>query len=121
MQWRMLTVQGVLTWPLMLNSFVPWLFLRPKPENHSGPRRKIVGDTATLQTQGKPPQSNLALIAASCFEKSLQEQASSGSERAVVAHVSTLVTVVGQPYRPTLAGNGGFNRGLPCSTVRRGL
>ena len=39
----------------------------------------------------------------------------------MVAHVSTLVTVVGQPYRPTLAGNGGFNRGLPCSTVRREL
>ena len=52
----MLTVQGVLTWPLMLNSFVPWLFFRPKPENHSGPRRRIVGDTATLQTHVKPPQ-----------------------------------------------------------------
>lgn len=43
-----LTVQGVLTWPLMLNSLVPWLFLRPKEENHSGPRRRIVGATATL-------------------------------------------------------------------------
>jgi hypothetical protein len=32
------------------------------------------------------------------------------------ATVSTLVTVVGQPYRPTLAGNGGFNLGLPCSS-----
>ncbi len=29
------------------------------------------------------------------------------------ATVSTFVTVVGQPYRPTFAGNGGFNRGLP--------
>ena len=26
---------------------------------------------------------------------------------------STLLTVVGQPYRPTLAGNGGFRRGWP--------
>src|SRR5262249_40331078 len=26
---------------------------------------------------------------------------------------STLLTVVGQPYRPTLAGNGGFSRGMP--------
>ena len=30
------------------------------------------------------------------------------------ATVSTLVTVVGQPYRPTLAGNGGFSLGFPC-------
>src|SRR6185312_12580902 len=26
---------------------------------------------------------------------------------------STLLTVLGQPYRPTLAGNGGFRRGWP--------
>ena len=30
-----------------------------------------------------------------------------------------MVTVVGQPYRPTLAGNGGLSRGLPCTTVPR--
>lgn len=30
------------------------------------------------------------------------------------AIVSTFVTVVGQPNRPTSAGNGGFKRGLPC-------
>lgn len=35
--------------------------------------------------------------------------------QASTTHVSTLVTVVGQPYRPTLAGNGGLSRGLPCS------
>ena len=29
------------------------------------------------------------------------------------AMVSTFVTVVGQPKTPTLAGNGGFKRGLP--------
>mgnify|MGYP006933354753 FL=1 len=29
------------------------------------------------------------------------------------ATVSTLVTVVGQPYKPTLAGNGGFSLGFP--------
>ena len=28
--------------------------------------------------------------------------------------VSQFVTVVGHPYRPALAGNGGFRRGLPC-------
>jgi hypothetical protein len=28
--------------------------------------------------------------------------------------VSTLVTVVGQEYKPLFAGNGGFNLGLPC-------
>ena len=69
------TVQGRLTCPLMQYSLVPWLFLRPNEVNHSGPLRKIVGDTAT---------------------------------------VSTLVTVDGQPYRPTLAGKGGFSLGLPC-------
>lgn len=70
------TVHGRLTWPLMQNSLVPLLFLRPIDANHSGPRRRMVGATAT---------------------------------------VSTLVTVEGQPYRPTLAGNGGFRRGLPCT------
>ena len=30
------------------------------------------------------------------------------------ATVSTLVTVDGQPYRPTFAGKGGLRRGLPC-------
>ncbi len=30
------------------------------------------------------------------------------------AIVSTLLTVVGQPNRPTSAGNGGFRRGLPA-------
>ena len=64
------TVMGLLTWPLMQNSFVPALFLRPKDANHAGPRRRMVGDTAT---------------------------------------VSTFVTVVGQPYRPVLAGKGGFS------------
>ena len=54
---------------------MPALFLRPNDANHSGPRRRMVGATAT---------------------------------------VSTFVTVVGQPYRPTLAGNGGFNLGFPC-------
>ena len=29
------------------------------------------------------------------------------------ATVSTLVTVVGHPYKPALAGKGGFNLGLP--------
>ena len=29
------------------------------------------------------------------------------------AMLSTLLTVVGQPYRPTAAGNGGFSRGMP--------
>jgi hypothetical protein len=69
------TVQGRLTWPLMQYSLVPLLLGRPRPANQSGPRRRMVGLTAT---------------------------------------VSTLVTVVGQPYRPTLAGNGGLRRGLPC-------
>lgn len=30
------------------------------------------------------------------------------------ATVSTFATVVGQPKTPILAGNGGFNLGLPC-------
>lgn len=44
------TVTGRLTWPEMANSLVPWLFLRPMEENHSGPRRRMVGDTATVST-----------------------------------------------------------------------
>mmetsp|Transcript_11728 Transcript_11728/g.40812 ORF Transcript_11728/g.40812 Transcript_11728/m.40812 type:complete len:211 (+) Transcript_11728:434-1066(+) len=73
------TVHGLFTCPLTQNSFVPALFLRPKPANHSGPRLRMVGATAT---------------------------------------VSTLVTVVGQPYSPTPAGNGGFRRGLPVLPSR---
>mmetsp|Transcript_25175 Transcript_25175/g.51170 ORF Transcript_25175/g.51170 Transcript_25175/m.51170 type:complete len:208 (+) Transcript_25175:61-684(+) len=34
------------------------------------------------------------------------------------ATVSTLVTVVGQPQSPTLAGKGGLRRGLPCLPSR---
>lgn len=34
------------------------------------------------------------------------------------ATVSTLVTVVGQPKSPILAGKGGFNLGLPCLPSR---
>merc|ERR1719163_111310 len=40
----------------------------------------------------------------------------SGPRRRIVGAtetVSTLATVVGQPYRPALAGKGGFRRGLP--------
>merc|ERR1719263_353401 len=52
------TVQGLLTWPLMQNSLVPALFLRPNEANHSGPRRRIVGTTATVSTlvtvEGQP-------------------------------------------------------------------
>mmetsp|Transcript_9293 Transcript_9293/g.30685 ORF Transcript_9293/g.30685 Transcript_9293/m.30685 type:complete len:211 (-) Transcript_9293:483-1115(-) len=69
------TVHGVLTWPEMQKSLVPVLFLRPNPANQDGPRRRMVGATAT---------------------------------------VSTFVTVVGQPYKPTPAGKGGLSRGLPC-------
>ncbi len=63
------TVMGLFTWPEMQNNLVPLLFLRPMLANHCGPRRRMVGDTAT---------------------------------------VSTLVTVVGQPYSPVFAGKGGF-------------
>ncbi|KAM2659428.1 hypothetical protein FF1_021433 [Malus domestica] len=34
------------------------------------------------------------------------------------ATVSTFVTVVGQPYKPALAGKGGFNLGFPCFPSR---
>ncbi|CAD6227445.1 GSCOCG00001129001-RA-CDS [Cotesia congregata] len=36
------------------------------------------------------------------------------SNTSATATVSTLVTVVGHPKRPTSAGKGGFNLGLPC-------
>uniref|UniRef100_A0A2M4DLP8 Putative conserved secreted protein n=1 Tax=Anopheles darlingi TaxID=43151 RepID=A0A2M4DLP8_ANODA len=44
------TVHGVLTWPEMLNSFVPELRVRPKPANQTPPRRQMVGATATVST-----------------------------------------------------------------------
>lgn len=44
------TVQGLLTCPLMANSFVPELRSRPIPANHFAPRRMIVGTTATVST-----------------------------------------------------------------------
>ena len=73
------TVMGLLTWPEMAKSFVPALPLlqravcalcvrapsvpgkqgvrreapqthRPKPANHAGPRRRMVGETATVST-----------------------------------------------------------------------
>ena len=68
------TTIGLLTWPEMPKSFVPLLPGLPKLLNQEAPRRKMVGQTAT---------------------------------------VSTLVTVVGQPKRPMLAGNGGLSRGFP--------
>ena len=68
------TTQGLFTCPEIAKSLVPKLFDRPKPENQSGPRRRIVGTTAID---------------------------------------STLLTVVGQPYKPDPAGNGGFIRGIP--------
>ena len=68
------TTHGWFTWPDMANNFVPALFSRPKFENQSAPRRRIVGTTAID---------------------------------------STLFTVVGQPYKPAPAGNGGFIRGIP--------
>merc|ERR1719197_1742904 len=44
------TVHGVLTWPEILNNLVPVFLSRPKEANHSGPRRQIVGATATDST-----------------------------------------------------------------------
>merc|ERR1740130_638120 len=44
------TVIGLFTCPDMQKSLVPELFLRPKESNHSGPRRRIVGATATVST-----------------------------------------------------------------------
>merc|ERR1719323_1246131 len=41
------TVQGLFTWPLMLNSLVPLFLARPMPANQSPPRLQIVGATAT--------------------------------------------------------------------------
>ena len=44
------TVHGVLTFPEMLNNLVPVFLSRPNHENHSGPRRQIVGATAIVST-----------------------------------------------------------------------
>ena len=44
------TLHGFSTWPEMQNTFVPVLFGRPMPANHSAPRRRMVGATAMLST-----------------------------------------------------------------------
>merc|ERR1719247_2514197 len=44
------TVQGLLTCPEMQKSLVPALLGLPKELNHSGPRLRIVGATATVST-----------------------------------------------------------------------
>ena len=44
------TVQGLLTWPEMLNNLVPEFLGRPIPANHSPPRRQMSGATATVST-----------------------------------------------------------------------
>jgi hypothetical protein len=36
------TVHGLLTWPDMQNSFVPWLFLRPNEANQLEPLKYII-------------------------------------------------------------------------------
>jgi hypothetical protein len=43
-------VQGVFTWPEILNNFVPELRARPKLKNQAPPRRQIAGATATVST-----------------------------------------------------------------------
>lgn len=44
------TVHGWLTWPEMLNSFVPEFLSLPNPRNHEPPRRQMVGATDTVST-----------------------------------------------------------------------
>ena len=44
------TTQGLFTCPLTANTLVPVLLGRPKPANHSAPRRRIVGATAMDST-----------------------------------------------------------------------
>ena len=44
------TTQGLFTWPEIAKSLVPALFSRPKPANHSAPRRRMVGATAMDST-----------------------------------------------------------------------
>ena len=44
------TTQGWFTWPEIAKILVPALLGRPKPANHSGPRRRIVGTTAMDST-----------------------------------------------------------------------
>lgn len=95
------TVQGWLTWPEMLKSFVPELCSRPKPANHAPPRRQMVGATATVSTlatvvgQPKTPAGNQSR------ERCRRE---SGEWR----------WAEGLQDVPTSAGKGGLRRGLPC-------
>merc|ERR1712168_1048317 len=44
------TVQGLFTWPLMLNNLVPVFRGRPMLANHEPPLLQMVGATATVST-----------------------------------------------------------------------
>ena len=66
---------GLLTCPDTEKIIVPPEFFGPRPANHAGPLRRMVGTEAKL---------------------------------------CVLLMVVGLPYRPKFAGNGGLKRGLPC-------
>ena len=52
------TTHGLFTWPEMAISLVPVLFGRPKPANHSAPRRRMVPtteiDSTLLMVVGQP-------------------------------------------------------------------
>ena len=71
--------------------------------------------SSTVQGLLTCPEMQNSLVPALFLRPKLANQ--SAPRRRMVgatATVSTFVTVVGQPYRPTPAGNGGFKRGFPC-------
>lgn len=58
------TVQGVLTLPDMLNSFVPWLRSRPKPANHGAPLLQMIW---SLTGQGRNRDWEFSKFLQRCF------------------------------------------------------
>lgn len=92
------TVQGELTWPEMLKSFVPEFLSLPKPENHTPPRRQISGATATVST----------------LDTVVGHPNTPDAVRKQTGFKASMVAQMGRLYSPMSAGNGGLSRGFPC-------
>lgn len=98
---------------------MPWLFFRPNDANHAAPlsivmcRRRYMSVRPLVYTMTPPDRDSRPTTQARIDKRKTHRRRMVGD----TAMVSTLVTVVGQPKTPTLAGKGGFRRGLPWWVV----
>ena len=100
-------------------------FSRPQPPRTPpqwrsiSSRRGIDMDSSTTQGCSTWPEMAKILVPV-LFARPMPANQSPPRRRisGTTAMVSTLFTVVGQPYSPELAGNGGFSRGMPLRPSR---